>query len=66
MFGHGADAADGGAADGGVRGVTSAVSQAAADEITVIGHRTLDQLFLLGVVELVELRECTAQPDFTG
>ena len=39
---------------------------AAANEVTATGHRTLDQVELLGVVELVELRECTAQPDFTG
>jgi len=67
MFGHGADADElGGAADGGVCGVAGALFQEAADEIIVTGHRALDQVDLLGVVELVELRECTAQPDFAG
>src|SRR5215469_2951294 len=67
VFRHGPNADElGGAADGGVCGVAGAVFHAVADEIIVTGHRTLDQVELLGVVELVELRECTAQPDFTG
>ena len=58
VFQHGADADElGGVADDG---------RLIADEITAIGHRTLDQVDLLGAVEPVELREGTAQPDLAG